>query len=42
MSLNGRPIDPAASYRLVVNSLLADGGDKFTVLKEGTERVGGE
>ena len=25
-----------------MNSFLADGGDKFTVLRDGTERLGGE
>jgi 5'-nucleotidase len=35
MSLNGRPIDPAASYRVTVNNYLAVGGDGFSVLKEG-------
>ncbi|MGL4610437.1 MAG: bifunctional metallophosphatase/5'-nucleotidase [Trueperaceae bacterium] len=42
MALNGEPIDPAASYRVAVNNFLADGGDKFVVLTEGTERVGGD
>ncbi|MDQ3477809.1 MAG: bifunctional metallophosphatase/5'-nucleotidase [Pseudomonadota bacterium] len=37
-SLNGRPIDAAASYRVTVNSFLASGGDGFTVLTEGRER----
>ena len=36
MSLNGAPIDPAASYRVTVNNFLSVGGDGFTVLKEGT------
>jgi 5'-nucleotidase len=41
MSLNGRPIDPAAGYRVTVNNYLAVGGDGFSVLKEGTApRVG--
>ena len=35
MSLNGQPIDPAASYRVTVNNFLSVGGDGFTVLKEG-------
>jgi 5'-nucleotidase len=35
MSLNGRPIDPAAHYRITVNNYLAVGGDGFTVLKQG-------
>jgi 5'-nucleotidase len=38
MSLNGRPIDPAGSYRITVNNYLSLGGDGFTVLKEGTNR----
>ncbi|MFC6592544.1 bifunctional metallophosphatase/5'-nucleotidase [Deinococcus lacus] len=41
MSLNGQPIDPAAAYRVTVNSFLADGGDNFTVLREGKDRLGG-
>ncbi len=40
--LNGSPIDPAASYRVTVNSFLADGGDNFTVLVQGTDRLGGD
>jgi 5'-nucleotidase len=36
MSLNGQPIDPAASYRVTVNNFLSVGGDGFTVLTEGT------
>lgn len=39
--INGVPIDPAASYRVTVNSFLADGGDNFTVLVQGTDRLGG-
>ena len=35
------PVDPAASYRVTVNSFLADGGDGFTELKNGTDRLGG-
>ncbi len=42
ITINGAAVDPAASYRITVNSFLADGGDKFTVLKEGTDRLGGE
>jgi len=40
--LNGVMIDPAAVYRVTVNSFLADGGDNFTVLREGIDRLGGE
>ncbi|MGA8047828.1 MAG: bifunctional metallophosphatase/5'-nucleotidase [Dermatophilaceae bacterium] len=39
--IDGVPIDPAASYRVTVNSFLADGGDRFPVLVEGTNRLGG-
>lgn len=37
----GQPIDRAASYTVVVNSFLATGGDGFTVLAQGTDRVPG-
>jgi 5'-nucleotidase len=36
MSLNGAPVDPAASYRVTVNNFLSVGGDGFTVLRYGT------
>lgn len=39
--LNGVPIDPNGTYRVTVNSFLADGGDQFPVLREGTDRLGG-
>lgn len=41
ITLNGVVVDPGASYRVTVNSFLADGGDNFLVLREGTERLGG-
>jgi 5'-nucleotidase len=41
IKLNGVVIDPAASYRVTVNSFLADGGDSFPTLKLGTDRLGG-
>jgi 5'-nucleotidase len=37
ITLDDRPIDPAARYRVTVNSYLADGGDGFSVLKEASE-----
>jgi 5'-nucleotidase len=40
--LDGEVIDPAASYRVTVNSFLASGGDGFSVLNEGTNRLGGD
>ena len=36
MTLNGQPIDPAATYRVTVNSFLASGGDNFLTLGQGT------
>jgi 2',3'-cyclic-nucleotide 2'-phosphodiesterase (5'-nucleotidase family) len=39
--LNGTTLDPAATYRIVTNNFLADGGDAFTVFTEGTNRIGG-
>ena len=41
IKLNGTAIDPSSLYRVTVNSFLADGGDNFTVLKAGTDRIGG-
>jgi 5'-nucleotidase len=39
MRLGGKPVDPAASYRVTVVNFLASGGDNFTVLREGTGAV---
>lgn len=36
--LNGQPLAPSATYRVTVNNFLADGGDGFTVLKQGTSQ----
>ena len=41
MQLDGRSIDFAQTYRVTVNNFLADGGDGFRVLREGTDRVSG-
>ena len=36
------PLDPEATYRVTANNFLADGGDNFTLLAQGTNRfVGG-
>jgi 5'-nucleotidase len=42
IAINGTPIDLAASYRVAMNNFLADGGDGFTVFREGTDQLGGE
>ena len=41
IAIDGVPVEPAATYRVTVNSFLAGGGDGFTLLREGTERTGG-
>ena len=38
LSLNGKPIDVARQYTVIVNNFMAEGGDGFTVLKQATER----
>jgi|TARA_R100000049_G_C1951456_1_gene99618 5'-nucleotidase len=40
-TLNGQPIDPAASYRVTMNSFLATGGDGFDIFAQGTDAVTG-
>jgi len=40
--INGVPVNPNVSYRVTVNSFLADGGDGFAVLVQGTDRLGGD
>jgi len=37
-TLDGRPLDPAADYRVTVNFFLAGGGDNFTLLQQGRDR----
>ncbi|MEZ4467684.1 MAG: 5'-nucleotidase [bacterium] len=41
LTLDGKSVDPAATYRITVNSFLADGGDTFAILGEGQRRVTG-
>lgn len=41
IQLNGTTIDPSQSYKVTVNSFMATGGDNFTLLKSGTNRLGG-
>ncbi|MFD0826990.1 bifunctional 2',3'-cyclic-nucleotide 2'-phosphodiesterase/3'-nucleotidase [Neobacillus sp. M.A.Huq-85] len=36
---NGSKIDPAGEYTITVNNFMADGGDGFTILKSGKNRV---
>jgi 5'-nucleotidase len=39
--LDGRPLDPAATYRVTVNDFLAGGGDGYTVLRQGAAPLNG-
>jgi 5'-nucleotidase len=42
VEVNGVPLVDTQTYRVVVNSFLSDGGDGFTVLRDGTDKyVGG-
>ena len=40
--IDGAAVEPDGRYRVTVNSYLAGGGSGFSVLEEGTERVGGD
>jgi 5'-nucleotidase len=42
IQLNGQPIGATTQYRVTVNSFLADGGDNFPILRDGTNRLGGD
>ncbi|MDP1647514.1 MAG: 5'-nucleotidase [Rubrivivax sp.] len=37
VTLDGRPLDPAATYRVTVNSFFAGGGDNFQILRQGRD-----
>ncbi len=39
MSLGGRPVDPARTYRVVVNNYVASGGDGLSVFTKGRDVV---
>ncbi|HKT85681.1 MAG TPA: bifunctional metallophosphatase/5'-nucleotidase [Novosphingobium sp.] len=41
LTLEGKPIDPAADYRVTVVNFLAEGGDGFSTFTKGTDRVRG-
>jgi 5'-nucleotidase len=41
LKINGVVVDPAATYRVTLNSFLATGGDGFTIFNNGTNRLGG-
>jgi 5'-nucleotidase len=39
--VQGQPLDESATYRVTVNSFMAEGGDGYTVLQRGRQRLGG-
>jgi 5'-nucleotidase len=39
--IQGQPLDESATYRVTVNSFMAEGGDGYTVLQRGRQRLGG-
>ncbi|MFE0020096.1 bifunctional metallophosphatase/5'-nucleotidase [Amycolatopsis sp. NPDC059021] len=41
ITVGGKPVDPAASYRVSVNNFLAAGGDGFAEFTKGTNLTGG-
>lgn len=41
LRLRGQPLEMARSYRVVVSSFLADGGDRYAILAQGTARTRG-
>ena len=40
IALNGVPVDEAGRYRVVINDFLAEGGDNFSVLRQGEAATG--
>ena len=42
LRIGGAVVDKAASYRVVMNNFIADGGDGFTVFRSCTAPLGGE
>ena len=41
IAIDGQVVDPDQSYRVTVNSFMAGGGDRYSVLTDGTDRLGG-
>jgi 5'-nucleotidase len=42
LRIDGRPVQPGDAVRFTVNSFMAEGGDGFTGLRAGRDRLGGE
>lgn len=41
LTLDGKPVDPGAKYRVTVVNFLAEGGDGFSTFTQGTDKVRG-
>ena len=41
LRIGGEPVEPGRGYRVTTNAFLAGGGHRLTVLRSGTDRVGG-
>jgi 5'-nucleotidase len=41
ITVAGKPVDPAGSYRVTVNNFLADGGDGFKIIRKGRDQLPG-
>jgi len=41
MTLGGKPLDPARTYRVTINNFLSSGGDSFTALSVGRDAADG-
>ncbi|WP_026417011.1 bifunctional metallophosphatase/5'-nucleotidase [Actinomadura oligospora] len=39
ITIDGKPVDPAASYKIAANNFLLGGGDGFTVFTQGKDQV---
>lgn len=41
-TVQGKPLEPAAGYRVAINDFLAAGGDRFTTFKNGAQPIYGD
>lgn len=39
LTLDGKPLEPTKDYRVVVNNFMAEGGDDFSVFRQGRDKV---
>jgi 5'-nucleotidase len=41
VKVDGKPLDPAASYRVTIDDFMAGGGDGYIILRQGTQKTAG-